>query len=136
MSVKNIEWVETETSRICLKNGIIRTQSRNTVHVSLEVGKENFIVIQKLFRGVHYPILMDASNRKQSISLAYLQFLSEVSHEYFSAAAIVVGSPTSKFIARFFVRLFARKLQIPIKFTTSREEGLEWLQQFKAKNIT
>lgn len=135
ITIKEIstEWVETETSQIGLKDGIMITRAKNNVFVSLENREENFRVIQQLCQGVCRPILMDVSQRQQSISIPYLRYISKNAHQYFTGAAVLVGSPTSKFIARFFSKLFMSNIQIPVKFTTSEKEGIQWLQQFKNK---
>lgn len=131
MAITDMDWVETKVSRICLKDGIIRTQSKNTIYVSFEIGKENLRITKKLFKGVRYPVFMDTSNRTQSMSIPYLRYLAKTGHEYFTAAAVLVGTPTSKFIVQFFIKLFARNLKIPVKLVASEEEGIKWLQQFK-----
>ena len=87
-----------------------------------------------LLDGKNYPVLVMDSGI-QGMDKGARDFLaSEYSLTGLSAAAIMVTSEFSKFIANFFMKVNFISPIIPVRLFTNEKNALQWLDNFVLKN--
>ncbi|WP_242928645.1 DUF7793 family protein [Pontibacter vulgaris] len=102
---KDIELVDLETAKICVKQRIEYSENKS------------------------YPVLFDITRVKQSTKEGR-DYLANEGNDLVIASAILIGSPMLKMSANFFIRV--NKPKNPTQMFTDKNSALKWLAQFKS----
>lgn len=109
-------------------DGIARTQVKPSANVTIAEAKENSLVVNSLFKGKSFPLLIDSRNI-HSITKEARDFFSMNNREsYVNAFAIIIDSPISKIIGNFFMGL--NKPRVPARLFMTEEAAVKWLKGF------
>ena len=110
------------------EDGIARSIYFPNAEETLADAKEYIATVVKISKGKRCPLFVDMRNCKSITREAREYYAGEKSAKAVSAAAGLIGSPVSRIIGNFFMRL--NKPVLPTKIFTSETEALEWLKGF------
>ena len=96
--------------------------------VDLKVAKEEVAAYVVLCKNEARPILVDIRNIKSVTGEARSHLAGEESAKVTRAVALLISSPLSRIIGKFFLGL--NKTSFPSKLFTSEEEAFLWLRGF------
>ena len=109
-------------------NGIFHAIFDTNVNLTLEEAKEIIALEKKLSGGNRHPAFVDIQKVKTVHQDARQYFASDSAAEIQVAAALLIGSPVSRAIGNFFLRL--NKPILPVQMFTDKKQALHWLEQF------
>lgn len=113
---------------IIKKNGILECYSHPADEVGIEQARYSSGERVKFSEGESYPCLFDITSVKEFTGEAR-NYLANEGNDLVLASAILTNSPVSKMIGNFFIAV--NKPKNPTRIFTSKENALEWLEQFK-----
>lgn len=113
---------------IIKKNGIMECYTHPTGEVDIEQARYSSEERIKFSRGESYPCFFDITSVKE-FTVEARNYLANEGNHLVSASAILTSSPVSKMIGNFFIAV--NKPKNPTRIFTSKENALEWLEQFK-----
>ena len=118
-----------QTGRIWLEeDGIVRATYFPKAEETLAEAKEHIAAVVKVSRGNKYPVLVDCRKLKSITREAREYYAGKETANAVSAMAVLMGSPVSRTLGNFFMRL--NKPLSPTRLFTSETEALEWLKGF------
>ena len=94
----------------------------------LEDGHEIVDCVRKLSAGKKYPLLADI-RKTGGASYSCYQTLAIGASQYTSAIAVLVDSPFSRLIGKFYIHHHDLRT-IPSKLFTNHQESLSWINQY------
>ena len=119
----------TRTARIWLDEvGIVRTVVLPNANIVLEDTVRNYEVVKELSQGQRVPMYTDARAVGSASRDVRVYASSDFVVKLVSATAVLVGSPVSRVLGNFFVRL--NRPPYPTRLFTDEAEALDWLKQF------
>jgi len=123
------EVILTRTAKIWLgEDGITRiTYFRNTEDMLVDA-KEMVATVWNINKGKKTSLLVDKRVIKSMDREAREYYAGEEAAKTVNATALLIGSPVSRIIANFYIRL--NKPKFPVKLFTSETEAIEWLKGF------
>jgi hypothetical protein len=107
-------------------DGILHTQVKPHIEITLEDAREALEQIQLLCAGKRHPVLVDLTNCKAMSREARAYYAGEQAAKAGLAAALLIGSPLARAIGNFFMGL--SKPVFPARLFTSEAEALAWLK--------
>lgn len=113
------------------EDGILYGRFSPKITIDLKVATEVVELRKKLTNNKFTPILVDVSDISEVTRDARNFLSSNEGSELLTAAAILVSSKFSSFMANFFLKVNSKKLELPIRVFNSKKEALIWLQQYK-----
>ena len=108
------------------QDGIVWLIWLPNAEVTLAAAKESVAAIATLTQGKSSPLLVDMRTVRFT-DLEARAYYSGPRNTATKAIALLVGSPVSRVIADFFLRI--NKPSIPTRMFTSEAEALEWLKK-------
>jgi hypothetical protein len=123
--------LESLYATMVVKNGVLYCKYKTDMFIDLEAAK---IVVEQRKQATGYtttPILVDATQVVKMNKEARNHFASLEGSELISAAAILVESKVSTFLANFLIKVNLQKTNMPLRLFTSEQEALEWLLKYK-----
>jgi hypothetical protein len=109
-------------------DGILRTQVKPHVHLTIEDAREGLERTRELCAGKKHPVLVDLTHCKGVDRAARTYYAGEETAKLGLAAALLIGSPLARAIGNFF--LGVNKPVFPARLFTSEAEALAWLKGF------
>jgi hypothetical protein len=109
-------------------DGILRTQVKPHVHLTLEDALEALERMRELSAGKKHPVLVDLTGCKGIDREARAYYAGEETAKLGLAAALLIGSPLARAIGNFFLGI--NKPVFPARLFTSEAEALTWLKGF------
>ena len=118
------------TGRIWLEeDGIVRATYFPKAEETLAEAKEHIAAVVKVSRGNKYPVLVDCRKLKSITREAREYYAGKETANAVSAMAVLMGSPVSRTLGNFFMRL--NKPISPTRLFTSETEAIKWLKGFR-----
>ena len=108
-------------------DGILRVVILPDAVVTRTNIEEDMAAYPQLIGGQKRPVLVDIRGLK-SVSRSARQYGARAGEQYFSAAALLVGSPVTRMIGNFFLGF--HKPALPLRVFTSEKDAMQWLMQF------
>jgi hypothetical protein len=121
------EPLETDYIKIWISNGIIHTEFRPNLKISLDIAKKIVDQRKEYTEGATYKAIVDISNIKKVELNAREYWASEDSYACLSQLAIFSPSTFSKIIANFWLKV--SKPYRPTKFFTNKSSAYIYLNQ-------
>lgn len=109
-------------------DGILHTQVKPHIEVTLEDAREAIELSRVLGRGKRHPVLVDLTHCKAISREARAYYAGEEAARTGVAAALIIGSPLARVIGNFFMQF--NKPVFPARLFTSEAEALTWLKGF------
>ena len=123
------ETITTQTQKVWVdKDGIIRNTVLPNAEITLAEAKIVVQAIIKITKGKRSPIFVDSRQIKIMTREARQYLASEESTRILSAIAVLVASPISKIIGKFFINF--SKPFMPTQLFTNKNDALAWLKEF------
>jgi len=121
--------IRSEVAQITLiENGYFHiVYDANTI-LTLEKAKAVVEAQKKLAVNNQYPNLLEGRSLKEVTPDARKFLASQETAEVNSAVALLVGSPVSRILGNFFLKL--DRPAYPMRLFSNQEEAFEWLRQF------
>jgi hypothetical protein len=110
------------------ENGVVRKVTTPDAEYKLADAQEELDAIRQIGGGRRCPLLADIRYIKSIDQEARAFYGSPEGGKVVSAVALLVGSPLSRMIGNFFLRL--QRPSVPIKLFTSDAAAMEWLVTF------
>lgn len=107
--------------------GFIHAVMREGCEMNLTDATENVAATASLARG-HMPVLVDMRGVRSQTREARQYFDGAEAAKTLSAVALLIGSPVSRVLANFFLRVSAQR--IPTRLFTSEADAITWLLGF------
>ncbi|MDH5542463.1 MAG: hypothetical protein OEY64_05820 [Nitrospinota bacterium] len=121
--------VHCRTTRIWLgDDGIIRMESHPGAEEALKDAMENIAAGARLMDGKKGVALVDIRNIKSITKNAREYYSGPETAEVTKACAILVGSPLTKVIGNFYMRI--NKTIFPLRLFSSESSAISWLKGF------
>lgn len=120
--------IETRTTKLWLRDdGIVHAVDLGKSQVALVDAQENVAAALKVANGKKRPLFVDIRPVRSVTREARLYYRDETG-AHATAAAILIGSTTSRVIGNFVIGL--DKPAVPARLFTSEAKAIEWLKGF------
>jgi hypothetical protein len=106
------------------ERGFIHAVMRQGCEMALSDARENVAAIYGL-GGKRMPVLVDMRGVRSQTREARQYFEGPEAEQATLAVALLIGSPVSRMLANFFVRLSTQR--IPTRLFTDEDEAIRWL---------
>ena len=118
------------TTRVCHfvldERGFVRATIEKGAVMTLEDAREALAATEQVANGKRRPVLVDLRGIKAQTREARQYFVSEEAARVSAAVALLVGSPVSRVVGNFFLRLNVQRT--PTELFTSEEDAIAWLE--------
>ncbi|MYM56218.1 DUF7793 family protein [Thalassovita mangrovi] len=122
--------IDTKTARTTLgDDGIVRVRMRPNTTEDCDSARENIAALTEICGGKKRPLLIDMAGSQGATHDARLQYSGEAMSRNISAEAMLVTTPVTKVVGRFFVSL--NKPRHLLRLFSSEPEAVAWLRQYR-----
>jgi hypothetical protein len=108
------------------ERGFVRATVQNGAEMDLQDAKEALATTERVARGERRPVLVDLRGIRSQTREARQYFVGEEATRVSAAVALLVGSPVSRVVGNFFLRLNVQRT--PTQLFTNEAEAIAWLQ--------
>lgn len=117
--------------KMVYEDGILRGKYNASLTIDIDVAKAAVEYRKKLTNYKQAPILVDSRGVIEITKEARNYFSSDEGYQLLSAAAILIESKFTSYLANFFLNVNLKKTPVPIKLFTSETEALKWLENYR-----
>ncbi len=122
--------IETVTARTTLGgDGIVRVRMHPNTTEDGTSARENIAALTEICGGKKRPLLIDMAGSQGATHDARLQYSGEAMSRTITVAGMLVTTPITKVVGRFFVSL-NKPLHL-LQLFSSEPEAVEWLRQYR-----
>jgi hypothetical protein len=118
------------TTRVCRfvldERGFVRATIENGAEMTLEDAREALEATERIAVGKRRPVLVDLRGIKAQTREARQFFVGEEAARVSAAVALLVGSPVSRVVGNFFLRLNVQRT--PTELFTNEQQAITWLE--------
>ena len=121
--------IETSVATISkVEPGIARVIYKVDARVTVAEARENVEAVAKVVDGVHSPVFIDVRPLSTIDRDSRQYFVGDEAGEVTSATALLVDSPISRVIGKFFIGL--NPSEWPVRMFSGESEAMVWLEGF------
>ena len=106
--------------------GFVRATVENGAEMTLTDAKEALAATERVALGKRRPVLVDLRGIKAQTREARQFFVGEEAARVSASVALLVGSPVSRVVGNFFLRLNVQRT--PTQLFTSETDAIAWLE--------
>ena len=104
----------------------MRATVEKGAEMTVEDAREALAATERVALGRRLPVLVDLRGIKAQTREARQYFVSEEATRVSASVALLVGSPVSRVVGNFFLRLNVQRT--PTQLFTSEEDAIAWLE--------